>query len=77
MLVAVHKAPEGYKAPSYEKERTSLLDECKRNHRRYLIPIQATWYTQGVSTVSDGWSNTKHNPRINFLAVNSRGAMFM
>jgi len=31
MLVAVNKAPKGYKPLSYEKPRTSLLDECKRN----------------------------------------------
>ena len=31
MLVAVNKAPKGYKSHSYEKERTSLLDESKRN----------------------------------------------
>ena len=77
MLMAVNKAPKGYKPPSYEKARTSLLDECKRNLERDLIPIQETWYTQGVSIVSDGWSNTKHNPLINVLAVNSQGAMFM
>ena len=77
MLAAVNKAPKGYKPPSYEKARTSLLDECKRNLQRDLIPVQETWYTQGVSIVSDGWSNTKHNPLINVLAVNSRGAMFM
>lgn len=77
MLMAVNKAPKGYKPPSYEKARTSLLDECKRNLERDLVPIQETWYTQGVSIVSDGWSNTKHNPLINVLAVNSRGAMFM
>ncbi|KAJ8428428.1 hypothetical protein Cgig2_003130 [Carnegiea gigantea] len=77
MLMAVNKAPKCYKPPSYEKARTSLLDECKRNLERDLIPIQETWYTQGVSIVSDGWSNTKHNPLINVLAVNSRGATFM
>ena len=39
MLVAVNKAPEGHKHPSYEKARTSLLDKCKRNLQRDLIPI--------------------------------------
>ena len=80
MLVTVNKKPKGYKPPSYEKARTSLLDERKRNLQRDLIFIQKTWYTQGVfivSVLSDGWSNTKHNPLINVLAVNSRGAMFM
>ncbi|KAD6796145.1 hypothetical protein E3N88_07041 [Mikania micrantha] len=30
-----------------------------------------------VSIVSNGWSNVRHKPLINVLAVNSRGAMFM
>ena len=45
MLVAMNKAPKGYKPPSYEKARTSLPDECKTNLQRDLIPIQETWYT--------------------------------
>jgi len=77
MLVAVNNAPKGYKPPSCAKARTYLLDERKRNLQRDLIPIQETWDTQGVSTVSEGWSNTKHNPLINVLAVNSRGAIFL
>ena len=77
MLLALNKTPKGYKSPSYEKARTYLLDECKRNLQRDLTPIQETWHTQGVSIVLDGWFNTKHNRLINVLAVNSRSAMFM
>ncbi|GKC96354.1 polyprotein-like protein, partial [Tanacetum coccineum] len=31
MVVAINKAPTGYKAPSSEKARTILLDECARD----------------------------------------------
>ncbi|GKC11047.1 putative hAT dimerization domain, ribonuclease H-like superfamily protein [Tanacetum coccineum] len=77
MVVAINKAPAGYKAPSSEKARTVLLDECARDVEKDLVPVKDTWYTQGVSIVSDGWSNVKHKPLINILAVNSRGATFM
>ncbi|XP_052170425.1 uncharacterized protein LOC127786803 [Diospyros lotus] len=77
MVTAINRGPKGYKAPSFEKARTVLLDECKRNVEKDLSPIQDTWYSQGVSIVSDGWTNVKHKPLINVLAVNSRGAMFM
>ncbi|GKF83565.1 hypothetical protein Tco_0245221, partial [Tanacetum coccineum] len=77
MVSAINKAPDGYKPPSSEKARTVLLDECVRDVEKDLTPIKDTWYSQGVSIVSDGWSNVKHNPLINVLAVNSRGAMFM
>ncbi|PWA68651.1 hypothetical protein CTI12_AA306470 [Artemisia annua] len=77
MVSAINKAPDGYKPPSSEKARTVLLDECVRDVEKDLTPIKDTWYSQGVSIVSDGWSNVKHNPLINVLIVNSRGAMFM
>ncbi|XP_076944593.1 uncharacterized protein LOC143615327 [Bidens hawaiensis] len=77
MLNATKKAPASYIPPSYEKTRTTLLDECVRDVEKELAPMKDTWYTQGVSIVLDGWLNVKHKPLINVLAVNSRGAMFM
>ncbi|KAI3816967.1 hypothetical protein L1987_10752 [Smallanthus sonchifolius] len=77
MISAIKHAPDGYKPPSCEKARTVLLDECVRDVEKDLTPVKDTWYTQGVSIVSDGWTNVKHSPLINVLAVNCRGAMFM
>ncbi|XP_076919397.1 uncharacterized protein LOC143580184 [Bidens hawaiensis] len=77
MIYAIRNAPVGYKPPSSEKARTVLLDECVRDVEKELAPVKDTWYTQGVSTVSDGWSNVIRSPLINELAVNSRSAMFM
>ena len=77
MISAIKKAPEGYTAPSSEKARTTLLDECVRDVDKNLSAFKDTWYSQGLSIVSDGWTNIKHKPLINVLAVNSRGAMFM
>ncbi|KAL4556044.1 hypothetical protein LXL04_038682 [Taraxacum kok-saghyz] len=77
MIQAIQKAPEGYKPPSYEKARTSLLDQCAREVGKELDPVKDTWLTQGVSIVSDGWSNVKSEPLINVIAQNSRGATFM
>nr|KAJ0214584.1 hypothetical protein LSAT_V11C400227280 [Lactuca sativa] len=57
--------------------RTVLLDECMRDVEKDLTQVKDTWYTQGVSIVSDGWSNVKHKPLINVLAVNAQGAMFI
>lgn len=75
MVRAISKAPAGYKPPSSEKARTVLLDECLRDVEKDLTPIKDTWYSQGVSIVSDGWKNVKHKPLINVLAVNSCGAI--
>ncbi|KAI3698708.1 hypothetical protein L2E82_42453 [Cichorium intybus] len=77
MINAIKKSPDGYKPPSSEKARTVLLDECVRDIDKDLIQVKDTWYTQGVSIISDGWTNVKHKPLINVLAVNARGAVFM
>ncbi|XP_023743186.1 uncharacterized protein LOC111891374 [Lactuca sativa] len=77
MINAIRKAPEGYKASSSEKARTVLLDECVRDVDKSLTPFKDTWYSQGLSIVSDGWSNIKHNSLINVLAVNFHGVMLM
>lgn len=77
MVTGINRAPAGYKAPSYDKARTVLLDECVRDVEKGLTSVKDTWYTQGCSIVSDGWSNVKHEPLINVIAANSRGAVFM
>ncbi|KAL7586189.1 hypothetical protein Lser_V15G40571 [Lactuca serriola] len=77
MVNALRKAPEGYKAPSSEKVRTVLLDEYVRDVEKDLIPFKKTWSSHAISIVSNGWSNIKHKPLLNVLAVNSRGSMFM
>lgn len=77
MITAINRAPAIYMAPSYDKARTVLLDECVRDVEMGLTSVKDTWYTQGVSIVSDGWSNVKHRPLINVITTNSRGAMFM
>ncbi|KAK8481028.1 hypothetical protein V6N13_092896 [Hibiscus sabdariffa] len=77
MVQAINQAPKGYKSPSFEKARTSLLDECYRSVEKELSLVKDTWYVHGVSVVSDGWSNCKQDQLINVIATNSRGAMFM
>jgi hypothetical protein len=44
MVAAINRAPKGYKSPSSEKARTTLLDACKRNVEQDLAPIRNTWY---------------------------------
>ena len=71
MLNAMKKASDGYKPPYGEKASTVLFDECVRDLDKDLIQVKDTWYTQGVSVVSDGWSNVKHKPLLNILVVRS------
>ncbi|XP_074355789.1 uncharacterized protein LOC141695443 [Apium graveolens] len=57
--------------------RTTLLDECKRDIEKYLVPLKDTWFTNGVSIISDGWTNIKHKPLINVIASNSHNSIFL
>ncbi|CAL5098119.1 unnamed protein product [Urochloa decumbens] len=77
MVSAINNAPKGYKGPGSEKGRTTLLDALKRNVENDLSPVRDTWLTQGVSVVSDGWTNIKGQPLINVLASNSVGSCFL
>ncbi|OMO73206.1 hypothetical protein COLO4_27211 [Corchorus olitorius] len=77
MISVINNAPKGYKPPSFEKARTSLLDDVKTSVEKELMPVKDTWYTGGLSIVSDGWSNVKKESLINILAGNSRGAIFL
>ncbi|KAF8405303.1 hypothetical protein HHK36_010206 [Tetracentron sinense] len=76
MVSAISTMP-GYKAPSYEKTRTVLLDNEKERVRRSLDPFTEKWPTNGLSIVSDGWTNVKNKPLINILASNAFGSMFL
>lgn len=48
MVNGINRAPAGYKAPSYDKARTVLLDECVRDVEKGLTSVKDAWYTQGV-----------------------------
>ncbi len=43
MVTAINKAPSGYKGPSSEKARTTLLDACKRSVEHDLAIVKSTW----------------------------------
>ncbi|WVZ96482.1 hypothetical protein U9M48_042115 [Paspalum notatum var. saurae] len=77
MVTAIKNAPKDYKGPNSEKARTTLLDACKRSVENDLGALKSTWLTQGVSVVSDGWSDIKNKQLINVTASNSRGSCFL
>ena len=56
MVTAINRAPKDYKASSFERARTTLLDEFKRDLEKDLSSVKDTYYNQGVSIVSDGWT---------------------
>lgn len=67
----------GYKPPTYNTLRTSLLQKERANVERLLDPIKTTWKEKGVTIVSDVWSDSQRRPLINFMAVTELGPMFI
>ncbi|XP_061347130.1 uncharacterized protein LOC133292709 [Gastrolobium bilobum] len=66
-----------YRPPGYNLLRTTLLQQEKDNVDRLCIPARSLWRSNGVSIVSDGWSDSQRRPIINFMAVCDGAAMFL
>ena len=73
---ATHNIP-SFVPPGYNLLRTTLLQREKANINNLLQPIKSTWEQNGVSIVSDGWSDSQRRPLINFMAVSGGGPMFL
>ena len=77
MVSAINDAPKGYKSPGYDKARTVGLDHEKAKISHSLNKMTSSWTDNGVSIVSDGWTNVKGKPLISVLAVSRSGPIFL
>ena len=59
----------GYVPPGYNALRTTLLQKERAHVKRLLKPIKDCWLENGVSIVSDGWSDPQRRHLINIMAV--------
>ncbi|KAH9288836.1 hypothetical protein KI387_032953, partial [Taxus chinensis] len=53
--VVLEQAPTRYVPPGSKKLRTTSLVKAKQVDK-ILAPIKASWLSNGVSIVSDGWT---------------------
>ena len=75
-FAANHSVP-GYLPLGYNALRTTLLQKERTHVERLLKLIKDTWLENGVSIVSDGWSDPQRRPLINIMAVSDRGLVFI
>ncbi|KAL4653424.1 hypothetical protein ACB092_01G302200 [Castanea dentata] len=73
---ATHSIP-GYVPPGYNALRTTLLQKEIAHVEGLLKPIKDFWLENGVSIVSDGWSDPQRRPLINIMAVSDGGPVFI
>ena len=57
--------------------RTTLLQREKAHVERLLKPIKDFWLENGVSIVSNGWSDLQRRPLINIMAISDGGLVFI
>ncbi|KAK9993892.1 hypothetical protein SO802_023595 [Lithocarpus litseifolius] len=67
----------GYVPPGYNALRTTLLQKERAHVERLLKPIKDFWLENGVSIVSEGWSDPQRRPLINIMAVLDGGPVFI
>ncbi|XP_023906154.1 uncharacterized protein LOC112017929 [Quercus suber] len=67
----------GYLPPGYNALRTTLLQKERAHVERLLKPIKDSWLENGVSIVSDGWSDPQRRPLTNIMAASDGGPVFI
>ena len=66
--IATHSIP-GYVPPGYNTLRITLLQKESAHVERLLKSIKDFWLENGISIVSNGWSDPQRRPLINIMAV--------
>ncbi|KAK9698531.1 hypothetical protein RND81_08G111000 [Saponaria officinalis] len=54
MIAGLSRGPTDYKSPSFDRARTTLVDEVYHEVDNELAAVKSTWGTVGTSIVSDG-----------------------
>ena len=67
----------GYVPHGYNALRTTLLQKERAHVERLLKPIKEYWLENGVSIVSDEWSDPQRRPLINIMVVSDGGPVFI
>eukprot|EP01018_Ginkgo_biloba_P028656 Gb_13412 [translate_table: standard] len=77
MIQQVVEFSKGYKPPSSESLRTTILQRSKERLTNNLQSIKEIWKHTVCTIISDGWSNVKHRPIINVLVYSPQGVLFV
>ncbi|KAH7442960.1 hypothetical protein KP509_02G010000 [Ceratopteris richardii] len=77
MVAAIGHAGPSFVAPSFYALRKTELNDEIQVIANDLNVIKEKWRKYGCTIVSDGWSDTRHRPIINFLASSIHGTIFL
>ncbi|KAL4633086.1 hypothetical protein ACB092_04G095800 [Castanea dentata] len=77
MINSIAAIGPGFKGHSFYELRGPLLRNVVHEVNDFLLDIKNDWKVYGCSVMSDGWTNQKLQPIMNFLVYCPRGAMFL
>eukprot|EP01018_Ginkgo_biloba_P029184 Gb_18413 [translate_table: standard] len=77
MIQQIMEFGKGYKPPSSEAFRTTILQRSKERLTNNFQSIRETWKHTGCIIISDGWLDMKHRPLINVLVYSPHGILFV
>eukprot|EP01018_Ginkgo_biloba_P004280 Gb_28066 [translate_table: standard] len=77
MVKAINAALSGYKPPSLEKLRTTLVDKGKARVEEEVAPLKYAWTIDGCSIVMDGWADVHNRPLLNIIVSSTSGPYFL
>jgi hypothetical protein len=76
MVKAIMEAPQGFKLPTSNKLRTTLIDKSLSRVDQKLVVHKQAWARYGCSIIMDGWTNSSHHPLLNIIVSSSGGTFF-
>lgn len=77
MLDAVAQCGVGYKAPSYEKLRSNLLEKVKTDIHNDYKKYRDVWKEMGCTVLCDTWSDGRTRSLVVFSVACPKGTLFL
>lgn len=77
MVDAIAECGVGYKAPSYEKMRSSLLERVKRDFDDEYRNLRDEWKETGYTILCDFWSDGRTKSMVVFSVTCPKGTLFL
>ncbi|CDP09896.1 unnamed protein product [Coffea canephora] len=77
MVDAIAECGVGYKAPSYDKLRCSLLDKVKADINVTYNKLKNEWKEMGCTLLCDCWSDGRSKTLVAFSVTCPRGTLFL
>lgn len=77
MIDAVVQCGVGYKAPSYEKMRSSLLERVKGDFNEQYKKLSDEWKETGCTVLCDCWSDGRTKSLVVFSVSSPKGTLFL